>query len=133
MPLSVLCVSILRGQTNMLKKFITFLILALILFALYTWAVLTWSYSQGERAGFVQKISYRGWICKTWEGELAMINIPGTLTEKFNFTVKDEAVVKKINASLGKKVTLIYEEHVGIPSSCFGDTGYFIKDVITLD
>jgi hypothetical protein len=62
-----------------------------------------------------------------------MINIPGTLTEKFNFTVKDEAVVKKINASLGKKVTLIYEEHVGIPSSCFGDTGYFIKDVITLD
>jgi len=117
----------------MLKKFITFLILALILFALYTWAVLTWSYSQGERAGFVQKISYRGWICKTWEGELAMINIPGTLTEKFNFTVKDEAVVKKINASLGKKVTLIYEEHVGISSSCFGDTGYFIKDVITLD
>ena len=117
----------------MLKKFITFFILALILFALYTWAVLTWSYSQGERAGFVQKISYRGWICKTWEGELAMINIPGTLTEKFNFTVKDEAVVKKINASLGKKVTLIYEEHVGIPSSCFGDTGYFIKDVITLD
>jgi len=117
----------------MLKKFITFLILALILFTLYTWAVLTWSYSQGERAGFVQKISYRGWVCKTWEGELAMINIPGTLTEKFNFTVKDEAVVKKINASLGKKVTLIYEEHVGIPSSCFGDTGYFIKDVITLD
>jgi hypothetical protein len=117
----------------MLKKFIVFLLLAVGIFSLYTWVVLTWSYSQGERAGFVQKISYRGWICKTWEGELAMINIPGTLTEKFNFTVKDEAVVKKINASLGKKVTLIYEEHVGIPSSCFGDTGYFIKDLITLD
>ena len=117
----------------MLKKFIVFLLLAVGIFSLYTWVVLTWSYSQGQRAGFVQKISYRGWICKTWEGELAMINIPGTLTEKFIFTVKDEAVVKKINASLGKKVTLIYEEHVGIPSSCFGDTGYFIKDLITLD
>ena len=74
----------------MLKKFIVFLLLAVGIFSLYTWVVLTWSYSQGERAGFVQKISYRGWICKTWEGELAMINIPGTLTEKFNFTVKDE-------------------------------------------
>lgn len=105
------------------------LLLLIVLFALYTWLVLSWSYSQGERAGYVQKLSEKGWLCKTWEGELAMINVPGTLTEKFAFTVRDEATVEKINRSLGKRVALIYEQHVGIPSSCFGETGYFVTDV----
>lgn len=104
-------------------------IVCLALLAAYTWFVLNWSYSDGERAGYVQKFSKKGWLCKTWEGELAIINIPGTLTEKFHFTVHDEAVVKKINDSLGKKVSLLYEEHLGIPSSCFGDTGYFVSNL----
>ncbi len=106
-----------------------FLLAIVVLSGLYTWLVLSWSYAQGERAGYVQKLSEKGWICKTWEGELAMINVPGTLTEKFEFTVRDEAVVAKINASLGKRVSLVYEQHVGIPTSCFGDTGYFVSDV----
>jgi hypothetical protein len=116
-----------------MKKFIGFLFVLVLLFCLYTWLVLTWSYSAGERAGYVQKFSKKGWVCKTWEGELAMINMPGTLTEKFNFTVHDEAVVKKINESMGKRVSLVYEEHVGIPTTCFGDTGHFVKDVQTVD
>ena len=99
----------------------------------YTWATLNWSYSKGERAGYVQKFSKKGWICKTWEGELAMINIPGTLTEKFNFTVHDEALVKKINESMGKRVALVYEEHVGVPSSCFGDTGHYVTNILIVD
>jgi len=101
----------------------------IVLFVLYTWFVLSWSFSEGERAGYVQKFSHKGWLCKTWEGELAMINMPGTLTEKFIFTVPDDAVAKKINASLGKRVSLVYEQHVGIPSSCFGDTEYFVTAV----
>ncbi|MEY3523361.1 MAG: hypothetical protein RIT33_778 [Pseudomonadota bacterium] len=116
-----------------MKKFIGFLIVLVLLFCLYTWLVLTWSYSAGERAGYVQKLSKKGWLCKTWEGELAMINMPGTLSEKFNFTVHDEAVVKKINESMGKRVSLVYEEHVGIPTTCFGDTGYFVKDILIVD
>jgi len=116
-----------------MKKFIGFLIVLVLLFCLYTWLVFTWSYSAGERAGYVQKFSKKGWVCKTWEGELAMINMPGTLSEKFNFTVHDEAVVKKINESMGKRVSLVYEEHVGIPTSCFGDTGYFVKDILIVD
>jgi hypothetical protein len=116
-----------------MKKFIGFLFVLVLLFCLYTWLVLTWSYSAGERAGYVQKFSKKGWVCKTWEGELAMINMPGTLTEKFNFTVHNEAVVKKINESMGKRVSLVYEEHVGIPTSCFGDTGYFVKDILIVD
>jgi len=42
-------------------------------------------------------------------------------------------VVKKINESMGKRVSLVYEEHVGIPTTCFGDTGHFVKDVLIVD
>lgn len=98
----------------------------LALLALYTLLALNWSYSAGERAGYVQKFSHKGWVCKTWEGELAMVTMPGTLTEKFYFTVRDDAVAAKINQSLGKKVSLAYEEHLGIPTSCFGETAYFV-------
>jgi len=106
-----------------------FLLGLVVLLVLYTWLSLSWSYAEGERAGYVQKLSEKGWVCKTWEGELAMINVPGTLTEKFAFTVPDEEVVKKINATLGKRIVLVYEQHVGIPTSCFGETGYFVVDI----
>jgi hypothetical protein len=96
--------------------------------ALYTWASLTWSYSQGERAGYVQKFSRKGWVCKTWEGELAMVALPGTLSEKFPFTVRDAAVADKVQKSMGRRVAITYEQHIGVPSSCFGDTEYFIVD-----
>ena len=100
-----------------------------VVFALYTWSALNWSYSQGERAGYVQKFSRKGWVCKTWEGELAMVNIPGSLTEKFQFTVRDDRIADYINASLGKRVALSYDQHVGIPTTCFGETQYFVTAV----
>ena len=101
----------------------------IVVFALYTWSALSWSYSKGERAGYVQKFSHKGWLCKTWEGELAMVNIPGALTEKFQFTVRDDKIADYINASLGKRVALSYEQHVGIPTTCFGETQYFVTAV----
>ena len=104
-------------------------VLAASLFVLYTVIMFNWSYSEGERAGYVQKFSKKGWACKTWEGELAMVTMPGTLTEKFYFTVRNDAIAQKINQHLGKKVSLIYEEHVGLPSTCFGDTAYFVSGV----
>lgn len=104
-------------------------VVLVLLTATYVWLSLHWSYANGERAGFVQKFSQRGWICKTWEGELAMINVPGTLTEKFYFTVPDEAVASKVTALMGKRVSLVYQQHVGVPSSCFGDSEYFVVDV----
>lgn len=116
-------------QKGMVYWLVIVLIAFVALLSVYTWLVLSWSYSDGERAGYVQKFSKKGWLCKTWEGELAIINIPGTLTEKFYFTVHDDAVAKKINDTLGKRVSLLYEEHMGIPSSCFGDTGYFVSNV----
>ena len=98
-------------------------------FALYTWATLTWSFSKGDRAGYVQKLSKRGWLCKTWEGELAMVSMPGTMSEKFSFSVRSDAVAEQLNRAAGKRVMLRYEQHRGIPSSCFGETEYFITDV----
>jgi len=100
-----------------------------VLFALYTWLTMSWTYSTGERAGYVQKFSKKGWICKTWEGELAMVALPGTMSEKFYFTVRNDSVAARINESLGKRVAITYHQHVGVPTTCFGETGYWVRDV----
>ncbi len=99
----------------------------------FTWLTLHWSYSTGERAGYVQKFSRKGWLCKTWEGEMAMVTMPGTVSEKFPFTVANDAIAEKVNRTLGKKVVLQYEQHRWLPSSCFGETGYFVSDVRVTD
>ncbi len=99
----------------------------------FSWLMLHWSYSSGDRAGYVQKFSRKGWLCKTWEGEMAMVTIPGTMSEKFYFTVPSDAVAARINASLGKRVAVHYEQHKWLPSSCFGDTEYFVTSVRTTE
>lgn len=101
--------------------------------AAYGFFVWKWAYSEGERAGFVQKLSKKGFICKTWEGELTMVALPGATPEKFIFTVWDDAVAEQINKQVGKRVALFYEEKVGIPTSCFGDTRYYITKVKPLE
>jgi hypothetical protein len=105
------------------------IVVPILAFALYTWSALTYTYSQGERAGYVQKFSRKGWICKTWEGELALVSMPGTVAEKFYFTVRDDKVADYINQSLGQRVALTYQQHVGIPTTCFGETEYFVNAV----
>jgi hypothetical protein len=119
--------------TKMFKWFVLFLVIPVALFALYTWAVLSWSYSSGERAGYVQKLSQKGFICKTYEGELILVSMPGTQAEKFFFTVRDPKVAKLINETVGKRVRLTYEQHVGVPTSCFGDTQYYVNHVQVVD
>jgi hypothetical protein len=117
------------NATKVLKLLTFLLVSAIALFSLYVYIALNWSYSTGERAGFLQKVSHKGWICKTWEGELSLVAMPGSAPEKFLFTVRDEAVAQKVSAAAGKRVTLNYEQHKGLPSSCFGDTEYFVVDV----
>lgn len=101
--------------------------------AAFTAFTLWYSYSTGERAGYVQKLSKKGWLCKTWEGEMAMVTMPGTVAEKFYFTVPEDSVAAEINKTVGRRVVLTYEEHKWIPFSCFGDTGYFVTDVRTTE
>jgi hypothetical protein len=102
------------------------------LIALYLWGALSWNYSSGERAGWVQKFSRKGWICKTWEGELAMITMPGAAQEKFFFTVWDDEVARQINAAMGMRVSLHYDEKVGLPTTCFGETRHWVNKVIVV-
>lgn len=111
---------------KVIKVLAAIMAIAVLVFIAYTWLVLSWSYSSGERAGYVQKFSHKGFLCKTWEGEMALVSMPGTVAEKFYFTVRDEQIAKQINESIGKRVALSYEQHIGVPSSCFGDTQYFI-------
>lgn len=99
----------------------------------YMMFVLNWSYSKGDRIGYVQKFSEKGWLCKTWEGELQMLPVPGAIPDKFIFSVRDKAVIGKINSTLGKKVSLTYEQHKGIPTNCFGESEYYGVDVKTLE
>jgi len=117
------------NATKVLKSLTILLVSAIALFSLYVYVALNWSYSSGERAGFLQKVSHKGWICKTWEGELSLVAMPGAAPEKFLFTVRNEAIAQKVSATAGKRVTLNYEQHKGLPSSCFGDTDYFVVDV----
>lgn len=117
----------------MLPKVTRFILISLLILTLlaftWTWLTLNWSYSEGERAGYVQKLSKKGWFCKTWEGEIAMVTMPGAIPEKFQFTVKDDALAEKINRLAGSRVVLSYQQHKFIPSSCFGETEYFIGGI----
>lgn len=97
--------------------------------ALYTVFVLHWSYSEGQRAGILQKFSRKGWVCKTWEGELAMSIVPGVTPTIWDFSVRDAGVAQRMNAAVGRRVTLHYTEHRGVPTSCFAETPYFVDDV----
>lgn len=95
-------------------------------FTLWILIALNYTYSSGERAGFLQKISKRGWLCKTWEGELQLTAIPGAAPEKFYFTIRSDSIAQVMNGLAGKQVVLNYEQHVGVPTSCFGDTEYYV-------
>ncbi len=114
-------------------KWLGLLFIPILLAVIYTFFTLHWVYSAGERVGFVQKISQKGFICKTYEGEQVLVTVPGTQAEKFFFTAKNKAVFDKINATNGQRVRLLYKQHKWIPTSCFGDTEYFVYDVKVLE
>lgn len=105
------------------------LAIPLVLFTLYVGLAFRWSYSDGERAGVLQKFSRKGWVCKTYEGELAMSTVPGVAPTIWEFSVRDEGAVPRINQAIGKRVVLHYTEHRGIPTTCFGHTAYFVDSV----
>jgi len=112
-------------KAKLIRLLLTFLAVLVLLAIGWVWIALHWSYSDGERAGYVQKLSRKGWLCKTWEGEIAMVTMPGAIPEKFEFSVRDEAMAQRINQLAGKRVVLDYRQYKFIPSTCFGETEYF--------
>jgi hypothetical protein len=103
----------------------------LLLIAFWTWLSLHWSYSEGERAGTLQKFSKKGWICKTWEGELQISTIPGSAPILWEFSVRDDDVANRLTEAVASsgRVVLEYEEHRGVPTDCFGETDYYVIGV----
>jgi hypothetical protein len=112
-----------------LRTLVGLVLTALIAVGLYLMFSYHFTYSKGESVGFVQKLSYKGWVCKTWEGEQirALATLPA-IPEKFAFTVRDDAVADQINQHIGQKVVIEYEQHKGLPS-CFGETEHFITKI----
>jgi len=108
---------------------IVFVVVIILGFVAYTEFALHWAYSEGERVGILQKISRKGWLCKTDEGEIALYIVGGVAPQIWSFTVRDEEVMKQLSAKLGQRIRLHYSEHRGLPSSCFGDTNYFADSV----
>ena len=108
---------------------ILIIVIPAVVFALWTWVALGYTYAVGDRAGYIQKISKKGWLCKTWEGELAMANLPVTMPQIFAFTVRNDSIAQVIEQNAGKQVSLTYEQHRGVPTSCFGETEYFVTSV----
>lgn len=110
------------------KFTVSVVVAGIFLAGMYLYTALNWSFSKGDRVGYIQKFSEKGWVFKTWEGELQMLPVPGALPEKFQFSVRDSSVIPKITALLGKKVSVTYEQHKGIPTTFFGESEYFIVD-----
>jgi len=120
-------------KSKVVGSLVLIVVLLLALVAGYTWVTLHWSFSKGERVGYVQKLSQKGWMVKTWEGELQMLPVPGAMPEKFEFSVRDDAIAQKLNAAVGKKVSVYYEQHKGVPTRFFGETEYYVSDVKILE
>jgi hypothetical protein len=118
-----------KKHRKVLIGLIVLVLVPVVIISLWIWVALGYTYASGERAGYVQKISKKGWICKTWEGELAMANLPGTMPQIFSFTVRNDSIAKVIEQNAGKQVSLTYDQHRGVPTSCFGDTEYFVIGV----
>ncbi|WP_396220181.1 hypothetical protein [Gemmatimonas sp.] len=103
-----------------------------VVLALWATIALSWSYSSGKRAGYVQKISRKGYVCKTWEGTLYTDIARGFRSDSFSFTVRSDSLARVIETLSGKRVAVDYEQHIYVPTSCFGDTEYFVKGVSVL-
>ena len=118
-----------KKRNKVLIALLAVLLVPVIIIALWIWGTLGYTYAMGERAGYLQKISKKGWLCKTWEGELAMANLPGKMPQIFTFTVRTGSMAHVIEQNAGKQVSLTYEQHRGVPTSCFGETEYFVTAV----
>ena len=118
-----------KTRNKALTVLLLLILIPAVVIALWIWVTLGYTYSSGERAGYLQKISKKGWLCKTWEGEIAMTALPGATPQYFSFTVRNDSIAHVLEGNAGKQVSLQYEQHRGIPTSCFGDTEYFVKAV----
>ncbi|MFM7706673.1 MAG: hypothetical protein ACKO9D_01400 [Gammaproteobacteria bacterium] len=118
-----------RKRSRIKRFLLGWLAGVLVALAIWTFAALSFTYSEGDRGGVLQKLSRKGWLCKTYEGELALYVVPGMAPEIWEFSVRDEAVAKQLSGFVGERIQLHYAEQRGIPTNCFGETPYFVDRV----
>ena len=112
-----------------MKTFFLILVFLCFIGAAYLLIAFNYSYSDGSRAGYIQKFSHKGWICKTNEGELAMTTVPGVAPVLWAFSVRDEKVASQLSQAMGKRLVLHYKEYRYLPTTCFGETAYYVDRV----
>ena len=116
-----------RGRRLFGRILLTAVLLALVVGGLWTWFSLSWAYSEGQRAGILQKFSRKGWLCKTYEGELALYVVGGVAPQIWDFSTRDPKVAEELLKAVGQQVQVHYTEHRGVPTSCFAETSYFVE------
>ncbi len=104
-----------RGYTGFFVKLIIVLLLA---GGVFFWWKFYYTYSDGYRAGILQKLSHKGNVFKTYEGELIMSSITSTLnvpvaSEKFYFSVANDSLARAMMNFEGKTMRLHYEQKKG--------------------
>jgi hypothetical protein len=108
------------------------LLVPILLFALWTWITLSWAYSEGDRGGVLQKFSRKGWVCKTYEGEVALYVVRGMAPQIWYFTTRDAELAGRLSKVVGEDIRVHYTEHRGVPTSCFGDTQYYADNFVVV-
>ena len=116
-------------EHKLITTLVLLIVIAILVSVLWMYIALNFPYSTGERAGYLQKISKRGWLCKTWEGDLQLTAQPGVAPEMFAFSTRSDSIAAELNKLAGQRVVLIYQQHKGLPRKCFGETEYFVTGV----
>jgi hypothetical protein len=119
----------LRRRSGFKRALLIILGIVILGLVLWTWFSLSWAYSTGDRAGVLLKFSKKGWICKTYEGQLAQYVVGGVAPQLWDFSTRDEETAKKLSGVVGQEVQLHYSEHRGVPTTCFAETPYFVDGV----
>src|SRR5271163_5172951 len=98
-----------RRKSGRFGRWLMILLLLFVVGAgLWTWLTLSWAYSDGVRAGVLQKFSHKGWICKTEEGELAQYVVAGVSPQLWQFSVRDPKLGAQLETLVGERVQLHY-------------------------
>ncbi len=101
------------------KKFMRIFVFILLLLAgVIFWWKYYYTYSDGYRSGLLQKLSHKGNVMKTYEGELVMSSVSSTsnvalASEKFYFSIANDSLAKALMNLEGKRVRLHYEQKNG--------------------
>lgn len=119
------------------RRLFTFAAVGMLVVGILYMVWCNWTYSQGTRTGVLIKISQKGYVFKTEEGQLNLGGFStgesdGLIGNIWNFSMKDESIYRELEKLEGKKVTLKYKE-INKSMPWQGDTNYFVYGVDPVD